>query len=108
MLGEGLRMCPLVNDRDDVAMAPIVSELDVGARLHDLPTTEGVEHFVFVLRGKIGMVIEQEAAALVLDPGDCAYFGAAHAAKEISNAGDETAEMLWISSPPPLRRADLR
>lgn len=101
MPGEGLRMFPLVHDRDDVAMAPVVSELEVGAHLHDLPKTEGVEHFVFVIRGEVEIALEPRQV-LVLASGDAAYFGSP-GATEVRNAGDHQAVILWVSSPPPFR-----
>jgi transcriptional regulator with XRE-family HTH domain len=101
MPGEGLRLFPLVHDRDDVVMAPVVGELAVGAHLHDLPKTEGVEHFVFVIRGEVEIVLEP-GQVLVLASGDVAYFGSP-GPTELRNAGDDQAAYLWVSSPPPFR-----
>jgi transcriptional regulator with XRE-family HTH domain len=98
MPAEGLRMFPLVNDHDDLAMAPVVSELEVGAHLRDLPDTEGVEHFVFVIRGEVEIVLTR-TEPLLLGAGDCAYFGS-QSAREVRNAGAERAVILWVSSPP--------
>ena len=100
MPADGLSMFPVINDRDDVAMAPVVCEYEVGAHVHDAPRMEGVEHFVFVVRGEIEITQEGEGA-LLLGPGDCAYFRSSRNS-EVRNAADERSVMIWVSSPPAL------
>ena len=95
---EGLRMFPLVNDHDGLAMAPVVSELEVGAHVRDLPDTEGVEHFVFVIRGEAEIVLTQ-TEPVVLGTGDCAYFGS-QSAREVRNTAAGRTVILWVSCPP--------
>jgi mannose-6-phosphate isomerase-like protein (cupin superfamily) len=99
MPGDGLSMFPVVNDHDDVAMAPVICEYEVGAHVH-APRMEGVEHFVFVVRGEIE--ITQEAAEpFLLGLGDCAYVRSGRPC-EVRNAADERSVTIWVSSPPAL------
>jgi len=98
MPADGLRMFPVANDREDVAMAPVVCEYEIGAHLHDLPKVEGIEHFLFVIRGAVEIVMEH-TEPLVLGPGDCAYLRSKHVS-EVSNAADERSVVIWVSSPP--------
>ena len=98
MPAEGLRMFPLVNDQNGVAMAPVVSELEVGAHIRGLPDTEGAQHFVFVIRGEAEIVLTQ-TEALVLGTGDCAYFGS-QSAREVRNTAVVRTVILWVSCPP--------
>jgi transcriptional regulator with XRE-family HTH domain len=98
MPGDGLSMFPVVNDHDDVAMAPVICEYEVGAHVHDAPRMEGVEHFVFVVRGEIA-ITHEAAEPLLLNLGDCAYFRSERPC-EVRNAGDERSVTIWVSSPP--------
>lgn len=98
MPSDGLTIYPVVTDHDGTAMAPAVCEYGVGARIRELPMMEGVEHFVFVVRGSIEIVLET-GGPLVLGPGDCVYVGS-HPVSEITNVGDGRAITLWVSSPP--------
>jgi len=98
MSADGLRMLPVVNDVEDVAMAPVICEYEIGAHLHDLPKVEGIEHFLFVIRGAVEIHMEH-AEPLVLGPGDCAYVRSQRIS-EVSNVGDGRAVMIWVSSPP--------
>lgn len=97
---DGLTMFPVVSDREGLAMAPVVCEYEVGARITDLPRIGGVEHFLFVVRGSIELVLET-GGPLVLGPGDCAYVAARHVS-EVATLGDGRAVMIWVSSPPAL------
>jgi len=95
---EGLHMFPLVNAHDGVAMAPVISVLDPGARVAELERTEGVEYFVLVMEGALEVCIEG------LDPvrlatGDSMYFGLG-GPRELRNAGEDRAVTLWVTSPP--------
>ena len=98
MPAEGLRMYPLANDPDrGLAMAPLLSELEAGARLDDLPAAEGVDRFVFLVSGEIEISVPGETVALA--PGDCAYFQSPGAGA-MRNTGSVVAVMLWVASPP--------
>jgi len=116
MPGEGLRMLPVINDHEAVAMAPVICELEPGAHLFDLPRIEGVEHFLFVVRGGVEIIM-QDMDPFVLECGDCAYVGALRASElrsggeetrgdegEVRNAGDGRAVVIWVTSPPALGR----
>ena len=98
VLGEGLRMFPVVSDQDGVAMAPVICEYEVGAHLHDVPRMEGVEHFVFAVRGDIEFA-RQGGETFTLHAGDCVYIRSDRAG-EVRNVGDEPAQTIWVSCPP--------
>lgn len=100
VLGEGLRMFPVVSDHDGVAMAPVICEYDVGAHLHDIPRMEGVEHFIFVVRGTVEF-LRSGGDDFTLEAGDCAYIRTDRAG-EVRNAGDQPAQAIWVSCPPGL------
>lgn len=97
MSAEGLRIFPLVDDHDEVAMSPVVFELEVGARIRDLRKTEGVEHVLFVMRGAVEIVVMQ-GEVHVLGVGDGAYVRSPMS--EIRNAGHERAEILVVAAAP--------
>lgn len=98
LAAEGLRMFPLVNARDDVAMAPVVSELAAGAELTELERTEGVEYFVLVIEGsvEIGLAV---TGTVTLGTGDSMYFGSPGPIA-VRNPGEVRAVTLWVTSPP--------
>lgn len=102
MRAEGLRMFPMVSDDDDLAMSPVVSEFEVGARIGDLPRADGAEHFVHVIRGRIEIVLMQ-GEAYTLGAGDGAYLRSPMS--EVRNAGDERAVVLFVSSGPGRRHS---
>ena len=100
MSSEGLRMLPVISDHEDVAMAPVICEYEVGAHVPDAPRMEGVEHFVFVVRGEME-ITRKGTETLRLGPGDCAYFRSGREC-DVRNVADERSVMIWVSSPPAL------
>lgn len=98
----GLSMFPVLDDHEDVTMAPIVCEYEPGAHVHDVPATEGVEHFVFVVGGGIEISIAA-AEPLVLAAGDCAYIRS-DGVSAVRNVADRRSVIVWVSSPPAFGR----
>lgn len=100
MPAEGLSMFPIVSDHEHLAMGPVICEYEVGAVVNDAPKMEGVEHFVFVVRGAVE-ITQEGKDPIVLAVGDCAYFRTGLKC-DLRNVADERSVMVWVSSPPAL------
>jgi len=93
----GLRMFPMVDRADDVAMTPVVTELEVGARAGAIPGAGGAERFALIVRGRVEITLAM-GGVHTLATGDGAYFRSA--VSEIRNAGGEPAVVLLVACAP--------
>ncbi len=105
-IGDGGRAFPLVDDTDDLTMAPVLCEYDPGAVVAGGSRSDAVQHVVFVVTGEIE-ITQRGEGPLLLAEGDSAYFRSEHECT-LRNPGDGSASILWVSSPPvpdgPVRR----
>jgi transcriptional regulator with XRE-family HTH domain len=77
-------------------MLPTLVQLQPGGRTHDEQLKKGAEKFIYVLQGKIEVVIGD--ARNTLEKGATLYFDASHA-HYMRNAGDAAAEALCVVTP---------
>jgi len=96
---DGVRAHPVADGHDDLAMAPVIYEYAPGARIPRPATTDGTQHFLFVVRGTVEMTVDGDGEPLRLGAGDSAYCGE-QPVTEVLNAGDDHALVVWVSSPP--------
>lgn len=77
-------------------MLPVQIQLQAGGRTQTEKFKKGAEKFIYVLQGRVEIVIGD--AKNMLEKGDTLYFDASYE-HYISNAGDTTTEILCVVTP---------